>query len=178
MGDHRLLTVRHPWAWAIVHGYKDVENRTGGAARWRRAVGPLWIHSALTPSRRGDASPLVRAARLAHRRDRGILGNVEHLGAVVGHVTVADVHDAAPGCCDSPWAEHTYHDADERQRTGIVHLVLQGATSVAAIRATGRLGLWRPDPDLAAELDAAMPPATLFDAPPSPVTIPIESEYL
>jgi hypothetical protein len=28
----RALTVRQPWAWAIVHGGKDIENRTRNIA--------------------------------------------------------------------------------------------------------------------------------------------------
>lgn len=28
----RILTVRQPWAWAIIHGGKDVENRTRNVA--------------------------------------------------------------------------------------------------------------------------------------------------
>jgi hypothetical protein len=26
-GEVRVLTVRQPWAWAIIHGGKDAENR-------------------------------------------------------------------------------------------------------------------------------------------------------
>ena len=28
----RVLTVRQPWAWAIIHGGKDVENRVRNLA--------------------------------------------------------------------------------------------------------------------------------------------------
>jgi ASCH domain len=36
-----VLTVRQPWAWAIIHGGKDVENRS-----WRTKYrGPLLIHA-------------------------------------------------------------------------------------------------------------------------------------
>jgi hypothetical protein len=35
------LTVRQPWAWAIVAGYKDVENRS----RRTNFRGPLLIHA-------------------------------------------------------------------------------------------------------------------------------------
>lgn len=38
----KALSIRQPWAWLIVHGYKPVENRT-----WRTAYrGPLLIHAA------------------------------------------------------------------------------------------------------------------------------------
>lgn len=35
------LSIRQPWAWLIVNGYKDIENRDW-YARYR---GPLWIHA-------------------------------------------------------------------------------------------------------------------------------------
>lgn len=38
------LSVRQPWAWLIVHGFKDVENRTWPA--WRSVIGRrVWIHA-------------------------------------------------------------------------------------------------------------------------------------
>ena len=40
----RVLTVRQPWAWAIIHGGKDVENRTRNLAGAYR--GPVAIHVA------------------------------------------------------------------------------------------------------------------------------------
>jgi hypothetical protein len=38
----KALTVKQPWAWAIVMGYKDVENRS----RRTNHRGPLLIHAA------------------------------------------------------------------------------------------------------------------------------------
>lgn len=40
----RILTVRQPWAWAIIHGGKDVENRVRNIAGDYR--GPIAIHVA------------------------------------------------------------------------------------------------------------------------------------
>mgnify|MGYP001137357808 FL=1 len=41
----RAITVRQPWAWAIVFGQKDVENRSRNiAGRYR---GPVAIHAGL-----------------------------------------------------------------------------------------------------------------------------------
>lgn len=38
------LSIRQPWAWLIVNGHKDVENRD-----WpTRFRGPLWIHAGKT----------------------------------------------------------------------------------------------------------------------------------
>ena len=40
----RILTVKQPWAWAIIHGQKDVENRTKSLGPYR---GPVAIHAGL-----------------------------------------------------------------------------------------------------------------------------------
>lgn len=40
-GEVRVLTVRQPWAWAIIQGGKDVENRSWPA----KHRGPLLIHA-------------------------------------------------------------------------------------------------------------------------------------
>src|SRR6266550_8409557 len=41
MADPKILTVRHPWAWAIIHGGKDIENRSW-PVDYR---GPVIIHA-------------------------------------------------------------------------------------------------------------------------------------
>lgn len=41
----RILTVRQPWAWAIIHGGKDVENRVRNIAGTYR--GPIAVHVGL-----------------------------------------------------------------------------------------------------------------------------------
>ena len=43
MDELRAITVRQPWAWAIVAGYKDVVNRRTRTER----RGPLLIHAGL-----------------------------------------------------------------------------------------------------------------------------------
>ena len=43
METPKILTVRHPWAWAIIHGGKDIENRTWVPTGSYR--GPLLIHA-------------------------------------------------------------------------------------------------------------------------------------
>lgn len=37
----KALSLRQPWAWAVVHGYKDVENRSWST----KHRGPLLIHA-------------------------------------------------------------------------------------------------------------------------------------
>ena len=45
----RAITIRQPWAWAIVAGYKDVENRS----RRTNFRGPLLVHAAVDLDPRG-----------------------------------------------------------------------------------------------------------------------------
>ena len=78
----RVLTVCHPWAWAIVHGAKRIENRTWGAS-YR---GPLLIHAGKSRARLGDygeGEPPESALTF---------------GAIIGRVTLVDcvAFDTAP----------------------------------------------------------------------------------
>ncbi len=82
----KALTIDAPWAWAIVHGHKRVENRS-----WRTSHrGPLAIHAG--KSTRSDAAAAAIFAEL------GIEGpspeTLERLrGRVLGVVDVVDVVD-------------------------------------------------------------------------------------
>ena len=90
----KILVVRQPWAWLIVHGYKDVENRS-----WRTHYrGALLIQSAASqPSElRVEYAPLdrMRADLLELEIPPGSQLNGVHLdelrlpvGAVVTMVT-------------------------------------------------------------------------------------------
>lgn len=99
------LSIRQPWAWLIMFGFKDIENRD-----WRtRHRGPILIHAAQTidedahrmvmrgyhpvtgePSLHGVHYPL----HYLHRP-----GKEQMLGGIVGVTEIADVVDAS----DSPW---------------------------------------------------------------------------
>ena len=47
----RALSIRQPWAWLILNGYKDLENRT-----WRTDYrGPLLIHAGMRVETDKDA---------------------------------------------------------------------------------------------------------------------------
>ena len=59
MTNLKVIVVRQPWAWLIVNGFKDIENRS-----WKtRHRGPLLIQaSAGLPSKRDlEAIPALRA---------------------------------------------------------------------------------------------------------------------
>jgi hypothetical protein len=73
----KALTVRQPWAWAIVHAGKDIENRS-----WRTHYrGPLLIHAAVSPHALWD---MPRGVRKPEERDI-------HYGAIIGLVELVDV---------------------------------------------------------------------------------------
>lgn len=119
-GAVKVLTVRQPWAWAIIHAGKNVENRV-----WSTDFrGRLLIHAARRPDRRG-AGALESA---------GIIVPAEELagGVIVGSVYVADcIRDSR-----SPWA-----------RAGVWNWLLENpepATAVVTFR--GREKLFTPPP--------------------------------
>lgn len=89
----RILTVRQPWAWAIIHGQKDVENRS-----WLTTYrGPVAIHAGQAIDPDGFyAEPMITAgARSARMR----------FGVILGVVDLVEAHHHEAGCCSSPWAQ-------------------------------------------------------------------------
>ena len=88
-GQHRILSVRQPWAWAIVHGFKNIENRT-----WRsRFRGRLFIHASMKQEDDDVGFVCRRIARIrglpARRVRDGYFVELQ-LGAVIGAVTMVD----------------------------------------------------------------------------------------
>ncbi|WKN47132.1 hypothetical protein [Nocardioides sp. Arc9.136] len=162
----KALTVQQPWAWAIVHGGKDVENRTQA---WSYR-GPLAIHAGQRVSERGLVSPLVRDAW-----DETANYDVDEcddweLGAIIGVVDLVGVHVAepeiendsgsgvwAPACCESPWAEQAYDEHGGRTRRDVVHLGLANPRPLPEpLPCKGRLGLWTPPADVLDQLQAVI----------------------
>ena len=117
----RALSIRQPYAWLIVSGFKDIENRS-----WKtHHRGPLLIHAAARYSRSDHA---YFSSTL--RRDFGITlpDFVElPLGGIVGQVDVVE--------CVS---EHTsrWKDADS------FGFVLARPLPLPFCRCKGRLGLF------------------------------------
>jgi hypothetical protein len=151
----KALTVSQPWAWAIIHGGKTVENRT---TNWSYR-GPLAIHAGRRWSVRGGNSDLVAAAwgvHLGFAEPCQPLPNYPRFaaGAFIGTVDVVDVHPEQGGCCQ-PWGEQSYRDHNGTRRVDIVHLVLENARPVDLIPCPGRLGLWTPPADVLLELAKA-----------------------
>jgi len=114
------LSIRQPWASAIIMGYKDVENRD-----WKpRLATPfrLNVHAGKTFDDNAYRRGLLTREQCAHR-----------MGALVGIVTVDSIHngyDCGDAC--SPWADYQ----------APWHWCLSNAHAIDPIPMRGRLGLW------------------------------------
>lgn len=87
----KVLTVRQPWAWAIIHAGKDIENRTW-ATKYR---GPLAIHA----SRRKPNREEMNWCRAYFRDRKVVMPESFDLGVVLGTVDLTDCITASR----SPW---------------------------------------------------------------------------
>lgn len=139
----RVLTVRQPWAWAIIHGGKTVENRTRNIAGDYR--GPVAIHAGLAWDRFWpEDGPLEDAMldEMHRRRHQEPWPWNEHRGAIIGVVDLVDVHWAPLGdsAAGEPWGE------DE-----CWHLVFANPRAIKTpISFRGGLGLRWLDPEVRA----------------------------
>jgi hypothetical protein len=130
----KALTVQQPWAWAIAHGGKDVENRTWSTSH----RGPLAIHAGKSYDRATDG--LV--AGLAGVAALPTLSTVR--GAIVAVAHLAGVHIYGHCQC-SPWAAW-----------GQYHWVFADVQPLAEpIPHKGALGLWTVDAALEHEIEQA-----------------------
>jgi len=139
----RAITVRQPWAWAIMHGGKDVENRSRNIAG--KYLGPIAITAALQvdPQAWLPNYTLQDSTHLAHFTPRGV---------VLGVVDLTDVHamwaddDGRCDRCESPWAQRSPY-----------HLTLANPRPLPRpIPVRGRLGLWTLPDDIAAQVEEAL----------------------
>jgi hypothetical protein len=149
----RILTVRQPWAWAIIHGGKDVENRVRNIAGDYR--GPVAIHAAQREDTSARRHPeIIRLAAEQWWTDPAslLVGRRDQFGHVIGVVDLSEVHHSGPSdfggegtrfadLC-SPWAQQ---DA--------WHLVLSNARALAEpIPYRGALGLRRLEDETTARI--------------------------
>jgi hypothetical protein len=91
------LSVRQPWAWAILHAGKDIENRSSGAIRaGNMKPGRIALHAASAMTQKEYVWAVWRMAQ-----DGVTVPAPTNLtrGAIVGTVTVVEIVDQS----DSPW---------------------------------------------------------------------------
>jgi hypothetical protein len=150
----RILTVRQPWAWAIIHGVKGVENRVRNIAGDYRGL--VAIHAGL----RFDYAALYEDRRIhdAISPDT-MINDLYVVGNIIGFVNLWAVHKHDGSrrflCCpNSPdrytrWAE-----------PNVWHLCLGAPYKLPVpIPFKGALGLRELDPELAARIEREAVPA-------------------
>lgn len=124
----KAVTIRQPWAWAVVYAGKDVENR-----RWQTGYrGPLLIHAAK------EVDPTGAARLLWTMPDPEAFGQpraaFETRGAIIGLAYLTEILTDS----SSRWAEQRCY-----------HWRLESPTPVEPpVPCQGHLGLWSP-PDAA-----------------------------
>ncbi|MEO0637809.1 MAG: hypothetical protein AAFY73_14320 [Pseudomonadota bacterium] len=144
------LSVRQPWAWAIIHGGKDVENRSPGSIRaGRMDCRPIAIHAASGMTRQEYEWAVWRL-----QQDGLTLPRPDDLPrrAIIGMVDVVAIVDSAT----KPWCDSPFFG-------GKAGLALENPRARPPIPATGEIGYftWRQGGELA-------PPApwmTAWDRP-------------
>ena len=145
----RAMSVQQPYAWAIIHGGKDIENRRRQAP-WNTLIGQrIAIHASRTWSDQGARDILIEDL-IGRRPTPADLTFT--FGAIIGTALVHDVHlAAADGCCD-PWGwEQPKHTASVDP---IVHVTLSGVRATPWIPCSGQLGAWRLPADVERQLEA------------------------
>lgn len=123
----RALSIRQPWAWAITHAGKRIENRN-----WSTAYrGPFLVHASKGCTR-AEYDGAVQ-----HMREVCCVGEVPPLealarGAIVGLATLVDVRPNRES--DGPWAmlgAYGFH-------------LLARVLPITPISCSGSLGWWAP----------------------------------
>lgn len=120
---YTCLSVRQPWAWLILQGYKDLENRSQQCHK----RGTIALHASTTNTKKEYAAAL---ALIANRGLNITLPAIEELvtGAIVGLVDIVDCVTES----DSPWftGEHGWVLANPRPGTPYQQKGQQGFFSV------------------------------------------------
>lgn len=124
----RALSIRQPWAWAILSAGKDIENRS----RRVNYRGPICIHAAkgCTAEEYNGFIRTIHHVSLSHPFPPGRM--VPHItdldrGGIIGTAEIVDCVDSS----DSPWF------------FGQFGLVLANVQPVPFIPAKGALGLFK-----------------------------------
>lgn len=142
------LSVRQPWAWAIIHAGKDIENRNWSRLNATRHLldfrGPVCIHAAkgMTRDEYESAEAAISNCSVRHTGAAAATPWPHEIlrGGIIGTAEIVDVVRKS----ESPWF------------FGTIGLVLANARPVEFIPATGALGFfkWQASPEGLAELPA------------------------
>jgi hypothetical protein len=85
------LSIRQPWASLVIHGGKDIENRTW----WTDVRGPILIHAAKGMTRKEYELAMECASRADHRRISRLIATGFSFdevprGGIIGSVNLVD----------------------------------------------------------------------------------------
>jgi hypothetical protein len=118
----KALTIRQPWAGAIVHQTKRVENRT-----WK------------LPAKQHGARILIHAGAQLDKNAEIYGPHFGDYGAIIGIATLTGAHAAhMDGTCCGPWG---FPD--------VYHWQLDDVTALATpVPCKGALGFWNPPADV------------------------------
>lgn len=122
----KALSIRQPWAWAILRAGKDVENRS----RRFHYRGPICIHASLWDKTRDfrEAADFIERIDMEHEVPLSAWPEIQR-GGIIGTAEIVDCFETS----SSPWFFGPYG------------LVLRNVQPVEFIPVRGALGLfdWR-----------------------------------
>ena len=111
------LSIRQPWAWAIFHLGKDIENRSWKPPQLDR----IYVHAAKTYDRDGAIwISKTFGVTTPHK-------NNLPMGQIIGHIDINGYTQES----DSPWAI-----------AGQIHWQISNPVLISPVEAKGRLGLF------------------------------------
>lgn len=147
----KAITVKQPWASAIIHGGKDVENRSTNIVGAYR--GPLAIIAGKT---KADITRAAQWPMLRKMWDEEI-GYPLVLGAIIGVVDLVDVHRGSVsgrGLCRSISGVHSVECGSPWGDPDALHLILKNARPLPEpIPFTGFLGCRALPADVVAQIE-------------------------
>lgn len=159
----RALTIRQPWAWAVICGGKDVENRAANFPAGYR--GWVAVHAGL----KDDLSGLSHPAVVAALRKVGVIDSRESAcfsaaprGAVVGAARVVGAHLITGELADGRQCSQSVPEVVGAYRArcspwadpfSVWHVELADAVALPVpVPCRGQLGLWTLPPDVEAQV--------------------------
>jgi len=127
----KAISIQQPWAWAIVQGYKKIENRSWDT----KHRGPILIHAGIKVDRDGLDFVFETIAEQTGRSIAGLVKDYKHqtwLGGIGGVADITDTIRREPG-----------RDYNDPWFFGPVGLVLENANALPdPIPLKGKLGLF------------------------------------
>lgn len=151
----KAITVRQPWAWAIIHAGKSPENRPVVY----KHTGDVAIHAAKEWDLPALDDPAIAAAFAEHDIDvdrvrAGLEGRRFPISSVIGVVQLCGGHRSAEGCCpDNPWAQRP---TDDDVYIGHHKLARPRPLPYPIRNVRGNVVLWNADDDLERQIQIAL----------------------